>query len=51
MRNNYQLRPEVASLGTGLENLRQRLHLMGAGKLKVEQTMEYFLVSIPMITS
>jgi len=51
VRNNYQLRPEVASLGTGLENLRQRLQLMGAGKLKVEQTKEDFLVSIPMITS
>ncbi|TAJ11816.1 histidine kinase [Marinilabiliaceae bacterium JC017] len=51
VKNSFQLRLEVASLGTGLENLRQRLRLMGAGDLKVEQTEEYFLVRIPMIIS
>ncbi|NDK56636.1 sensor histidine kinase [Pontibacter fetidus] len=50
VQNNCQPKqtPEL-STKIGLQNIRSRYHLLGARPIKVDQTQEYFTVSIPLL--
>ncbi|MEO1259750.1 MAG: histidine kinase [Bacteroidota bacterium] len=50
LKNNFQPRGSVEnSTGTGLENLRSRYGLLGAGEVEVKETDGFFVAKIPLI--